>query len=163
MLSGEILEFINNVCKRIRESEEPFGGIQLILIGDFYQLPPVIKSDLPCDFSFNTNCWNEIIDYTIILDTCYRQKNDTLIDFLNTIRLGQYNDTIINQLDKYSETKLTNSYTHLYPNKHNVNQLNIKKLNELEGKLVQHSAKIISKGGSKTTEFLFNLGVTFIC
>jgi len=66
MLSGEILEFINNVCKSIRESEEPFGGIQLILIGDFYQLPPVIKSDLPCDFSFNTNCWNEIIDYTII-------------------------------------------------------------------------------------------------
>ena len=153
MLSGEILEFINNVCKSIRESEEPFGGIQLILIGDFYQLPPVIKSDLPCDFSFNTNCWNEIIDYTIILDTCYRQKNDILIDFLNTIRLGQYNDTIITQLDKYMSTKLTNSYTHLYPNKHNVNQLNIKKLNELEGKLVQHSAKIISKGGSKTTEF----------
>ena len=153
MLSGEILEFINNVCKSIRESEEPFGGIQLILIGDFYQLPPVTKSDLPCDFSFNTNCWNEIIDYTIILDTCYRQKNDTLIDFLNTIRLGQYNDTIITQLDKYTKTKLTNTYTHLYPNKHNVNQLNIKKLNELEGKLVQHSAKIISKGGSKTTEF----------
>ena len=63
MLDSETLDFINIALKIIRNNVEPFGGIQLIMLGDFAQLPPVNSNN----FAFKCKCWNEIIDYTILL------------------------------------------------------------------------------------------------
>ena len=83
MMSGEMLSFINKVSKLIRDNNEPFGGIQVIFLGDFFQLPPV-DSEL---FAFDSDDWNEIIDYTLILNECYRQTENNLITLLNKIRM----------------------------------------------------------------------------
>lgn len=62
MLSGQILDELNRLAKDIRGSDSPFGGIQLILCGDFLQLPPVSKRGEKASFMFESEAWTECID-----------------------------------------------------------------------------------------------------
>ena len=80
MLDLEILEFIDKVARIIRNINLPFGGIQVVFVGDFYQLPPVNSET---KFSFESKLWNNIIDYSIILKKSYRQTDLELVHFLN--------------------------------------------------------------------------------
>ena len=144
MLDSTILEFLNSVAKKIRENNEPFGGIQLVLIGDFYQLPPVNSSK----FAFHANCWNEIVDYTIILKDIYRQEDDMLVNTLNKIRRGKIDDSVVATIEKCSEMIDGETYTHLYPNKSNVHVKNILELGKIQGKILEIKTKIKYKNKS---------------
>ena len=66
-------------------SSQPFGGIQVILCGDFLQLPPV-KSDR---FAFETKAWKSTIRETIVLKQVFRQKELGFVRLLNRLRTGQ--------------------------------------------------------------------------
>ena len=152
MLNPELFEFIDSIAKSVRQSSEPFGGIQIILIGDFYQLPPISNTN-QLKFCFQSDIWEDTIDYSIILDRSYRQTDNNLVEFLNKVRVGSYDTSIIKNLEKYKTTPLTNKYTHLYPNKCDVYYLNTKKLNELSGETITNQAKIIYKTSSKMAGF----------
>ena len=152
MLSNELFEFIDSIAKNVRQSSESFGGIQIVLIGDFYQLPPINNTG-SLKFCFESKIWEDAIDYSIILDNSYRQTDDNLLEFLNKIRVGSCDASIINDLEKYKTTPLNNNYTHLYPNKRDVYNLNTKKLTELTGEMVTSKAKMIHKTSSKMAEF----------
>jgi ATP-dependent DNA helicase PIF1 len=81
MMSKKIFNILNEIAKQIRKNDKPFGGIQVILSGDFYQLPPVSKyninnqdSDNDIEksmFCFESDHWNEVIDNSIELN--YKQ------------------------------------------------------------------------------------------
>lgn len=89
MLSADTLDLINDVFKTIRRNDKPFGGIQLIVIGDFLQLPPVEKNGKEPRFAFESDSWQES-DFKIInLEEQFRQKDPAFLADLNKIRFGE--------------------------------------------------------------------------
>ncbi len=91
MLSKSLFDLLDQLGKRIRKNAKPFGGIQLIFSGDFYQLPPVGNINDPDSgaFCFESTLWNETFDYQIPMETIFRQKDDAYVSILNQIREGK--------------------------------------------------------------------------
>ena len=146
MLDKQIFEFIDIICKSIRCNNSGFGGIQVIFVGDFYQLPPINRNNSDYNFAFMSKKWDDIVDYSIILDKYYRQIDFELVNFLKKIRKGKIDDKVVKKLDRYSNNQIDeNIQTHLYPNKINVNSYNLKKLSELEGETIIKTAKIVTE------------------
>ena len=78
MLSKKFFDILDLIAKKIRKNDKPFGGIQIILSGDFYQLPPVNKDKLDTDsslFCFQSDNWNETFSTIHILTKIFRQNN----------------------------------------------------------------------------------------
>lgn len=75
MVDGDLFDKLAHIAKRFRRKEgTPFGGIQLIMTGDFFQLPPVTKNGQP-KFAFEAAAWKECIDVTVNLTKVFRQKD----------------------------------------------------------------------------------------
>ena len=91
MLSKSLFELLDQLGKRIRKNSKPFGGIQLIFSGDFYQLPPVGNINDPDSsaFCFESPLWSETFDYQIPMETMFRQKDNEYVSILNQIREGK--------------------------------------------------------------------------
>ena len=83
MMSDTLFDLLNLVGKTIRKSTKPFGGIQLIFCGDFYQLPPVNAK-----FCFESPDWNKTFPVTVQLSILFRQKNEVYQSILHEIRKG---------------------------------------------------------------------------
>ena len=146
MLSYKFLDFLNGILQTVRKNTEAFGGIQIILVGDYYQLPPVNKFSTDTLFSFKAACWDEIIDYSIILKTIHRQDDRELIEFLNKLRQGIYDESVLTMLETFSNNKNYNpNYTHLYPNKLHVNAYNLQRLYSIKGDIIEEDATMIYK------------------
>ncbi len=88
MLDNFTLDYINEVLKEIRESPLPFGGIQVVLLGDFFQLPPVSLDQPLHDFCFFSQAWQELNLQTLLLTKVRRQKDPLFSAALNKIRVG---------------------------------------------------------------------------
>ena len=145
MLSVVMFNFLHKVAMKLRRNSEPFGGIQVIVVGDFYQLPPV-KDSADTDFVFTSSHWNEIIDYSIVLKKTHRQKEIHLISFLNKVRIGIKDESVQQSLKQYhNNSNYNKNYTHLYPNKFNVKAHNLTKVYALEGEIVENYARMIKK------------------
>ena len=88
MLSSSFLDKLSFVASRARNDRRPFGGVQLVVCGDFYQLPPV---DLSKDgFAFESKCWSEVIRCSVLLTQVFRQRGDaTLMNILDEARIGE--------------------------------------------------------------------------
>ena len=88
MISSNLFDILNEVLKTIRENENPFGDIQLILFGDFLQLPPVVKYGEEIKFCFESDSWKEAEIKTISLKEVFRQKDENFVNLLNDLRFG---------------------------------------------------------------------------
>lgn len=94
MIDGKYFQKIEEVARRVRRNDKPFGGIQLILCGDFFQLPPVLKfnnedKNKPImKFCFQTQAWQDCAFTTFELKKIHRQNDDFFISVLNNIRIG---------------------------------------------------------------------------
>ena len=98
MLDGVFLDKLNDVAKRVRKSDKPFGGIHLVFCGDFYQLPPVSLNNRR-SFAFESAAWKECHLVTAHLSSSFRQAHDTAFqDILNEARMGALTDKSILQL-----------------------------------------------------------------
>lgn len=84
MLSMETFEKVDRLLRIIRGNDRPFGGVQLVLFGDFFQLPPVNSSN----FCFESEIWDEAEIQTIILKEIFRQQSTDFINLLNNVRYG---------------------------------------------------------------------------
>ncbi|KAI7901752.1 uncharacterized protein BX663DRAFT_103583 [Cokeromyces recurvatus] len=76
MIDGALLDKLEEIARRIRGSNQPFGGIQLIFSGDFFQLPPVNRHQITV-LAFEAKCWKRIINKNMVLTTCFRQKDQS--------------------------------------------------------------------------------------
>jgi ATP-dependent DNA helicase PIF1 len=97
MMSMRIFELLEEIARIIRKSNRIFGGIQIVLTGDFFQLPPVGSADEPDSekFCFESSLWNQLFSLSnqIQLKTVFRQLDDpTYINILNEIRIGQLSE-----------------------------------------------------------------------
>lgn len=91
MMSKKVFEILDTIGKKIRKMyNKPFGGIQIVFSGDFYQLPPIGDTDdlETSAFCFESERWNETFDKTVILNTIFRQTDLNYTKILNNIRKG---------------------------------------------------------------------------
>jgi ATP-dependent exoDNAse (exonuclease V) alpha subunit len=90
MLHGERLNLIDEACRLLRDSDSPFGGLQVILVGDLFQLPPVTRRDEPDDFAHTSDAWAELHPAVCYITEQHRQRNDRLLDLLQAMRAGSF-------------------------------------------------------------------------
>ena len=76
MMTADLFDKLNELAKKIRSNKKPFGGIQLLLVGDFFQLPPVTKGDDETKFAFESEAWSSAITSSVELTIIQRQKDE---------------------------------------------------------------------------------------
>ncbi|VEU22776.1 DEKNAAC103819 [Brettanomyces naardenensis] len=144
MIDAILFSKLNEVAKMVRGIEKPFGGIQLIITGDFFQLPPVSRNGT-ADFCFNCDTWKECIDETYLLTKIFRQSGDNqLIDMLNSLRLGRLSPYVKQQfkaLERPLDYEDGILPTELYPTRDEVERANRNRLNSLAGEELTFFAK----------------------
>lgn len=96
MLTPHLLEYLDKIGRIVRKCPlAPFGGLQIVFVGDFYQLPPVVKDvslapgEVDRTFAFESPLWNEIVQQTITLTEIKRQADPVFQRILNEARIGQ--------------------------------------------------------------------------
>lgn len=150
MLHDYRLDLVDQVLRRIREDDNPFGGVQVILCGDFFQLPPVNRSgERQGSFVTKSEVWQKNVFRICYLKKQFRQSNDTLFtDILNGIRKGVLTR---NQLDKLRSRANAiddpfTTRTHLLTVNIDVDGVNSRKLNEIDGQIFEYT---MDTSGSK--------------
>ena len=108
MVRADILDAIDDILKRYRRNDRPFGGVQLLMIGDIQQLPPVVKeSERPymeqvysSPFFFNSKVLQRLPYVTIQLEKVHRQSDRIFLDILNEVRSGMPSEAALQELNK---------------------------------------------------------------
>lgn len=140
MLDFAFLGKVNEVAKFLRRSKKAFGGIQLVLTGDFFQIGPVKVEK----FVFEDPVWEELIDSTVYLTEVYRQKSDSFVDLLSRLRTNTLSDQDIKMIQGATGNILkTNNDivpTILYCRNIQVDTLNTRELAKLTGDTVVFDA-----------------------
>ena len=140
MLSLKLFNLLNDIGKAIRGNQKPFGGIQLIFSGDFYQLPP-IGDHLDIDtqrFCFESDNWNLVfhLDNQIELKKIFRQTDEIYSIILNQIREGKIkrrsNNLLLDYVGRELDNNLVAEPTKLYPTKNKVEQINLMRMIALQ-------------------------------
>jgi len=130
MMSAKLLHVLDQIARRVKTPLFPFGGIQLLLFGDFYQLPPVGDKDDPesIQYAFEYTRWNELIKETIVLKTTFRQSDPLFIKTLHQIRIGKLSQScyqkLLSRVNVHMEIPEGISPTRLLPLKRHVNAIN---------------------------------------
>lgn len=154
MLHAKQLNLVNQVLKYFKESDEAFGGIQVIAAGDFFQLPPVGKNDEKNrdKFCFMSNAWVEAKFRVCYLTEQHRQDDSALNDVLNAIRAQNIQPQHLQALHNTRNQDIGDTYTRLYTHNMDVDNINYKHLNEISGK--EHQFVAVADGNEKLIETL---------
>lgn len=153
MVRADTLDYVNQVLQYHRRSSQPFGGVQLLMIGDLHQLPPVVKDseaqiisqhyETPYFFSSKALSQTDLI--SIELQHIYRQSDNHFIELLNRVRE--------NKTDPHTLEQLNNRYTYQLPNddegyitlcshNRNADAINQTRLSELQTKTLLFQAQV---------------------
>jgi len=152
MMSQKLFELLDAIGKTVRKCSKPFGGIQLIFSGDFYQLPPVGDRDdiETVRFCFESPLWFQTFrrENHIQLTKIFRQSDPIYQKILNQIREGKLkrssNEALLNNVNRSIPEDCIVRPTKLFPTRNKVDNVNITEMNklktdELEFKLKYHS------------------------
>jgi ATP-dependent DNA helicase PIF1 len=152
MLSAQTLTMVNQAIQAALQTHEPFGGMQVILCGDFFQLPPITRESREVQFAFQSEVWKELRLNTCYLSQQFRQNDSKLITLLNGIRGGDMSNALHNLLKERIGLVPPKEIPHLYTHNVNVDELN----NERLAALTEHSHifKMKSKGSKARVEAL---------
>jgi ATP-dependent DNA helicase PIF1 len=149
MMTPALMEYIDVVGRQVRKCDTPFGGIQIVLVGDFYQLPPVSKESQDSDktFAFESPLWSTVVKKTIQLTQILRQKDVLFQQILNEARIGELTPESYSTLEarktmtwKRQEIKPTLLFT----KNDDVNSINAHQLDKLSGEIHTFTAKTTS-------------------
>lgn len=164
MLDGDLLDKLDFIARKLRKNPRPFGGIQVIFCGDFFQLPPVSKDPTnPTKFAFDSNAWKSGIKCTIMLQKVFRQQGDTkFIDMLNKMRLGEIDDETEREFKKLNRPLPADDIipAELYSTRNEVDRANSIRLNKLPGTV--HTFNAIDGGSLDDVELKEKLLQNFL-
>jgi len=151
MIPGVALEVAENICREIRKSVVPWGGIRIIAVGDFGQLPPVSLGGKAKDWAFQNHTWEKTGFQVAYLKTIMRTTDEKFLKVLNFVRSGKMNFEV-NEFLSSKVKKPTDSFTGtiLFSHRASVEDYNLKKLEELKGDLL--TFKTAYSGGAKFLE-----------
>lgn len=136
MLHDYRLDMIDEICRLVRRKDEPFGGIQVIMSGDFFQLPPINKGEGRAGgFVVHSNVWRELDPTICYLEEQHRQDDEELLAILNALRDGDirrhHAEALLARVDEQPPEDMI--LTELHTVNIDVDRLNEKKLDELPG------------------------------
>lgn len=138
MLHHFQLDMVDTVLRRFKKNNEPFGGVQVVLCGDFFQLPPVGKSfdNSTPRFAYHSLVWKKADFSPLYLETQYRQEDKEFLNILNAIRGARVDDSIKEILTTRHnvEWSLDIEPTRLHTHNTNVDEINNAELEKLSGK-----------------------------
>jgi ATP-dependent DNA helicase PIF1 len=159
MLTVELLEKLDDIGKRMRRSDKPFGGIQLLLVGDFCQLPPVKQ----LHFAFESERWSTIVPQVIELTVIQRQKDPLFQKILTEARTGRLSavsEALLKERKGLDWRSLRIRPTLLFPRNAEVDMINEANLKALKGPLKTFEAgisyadlKVAARTNTKTEDF----------
>ncbi len=135
MLHDYRLDMVDDVCRSVRESALPFGGLQIILCGDFFQLPPINRpGEKSGGFVVNAFVWDELKPAVCYLDEQHRQDEGEFLEILNAMRAGDVRRNHAESLmeRQHAELGYGADITELHTMNVDVDKLNAKKLAELD-------------------------------
>lgn len=133
MIHGKRLDMMNKVCKLLRDSEEPFGGLQIILTGDLFQLPPINRGDTSIDFAHMSEAWKELQPKICYLQEQHRQQKDPLLDLLEAMRANDINEAHFDALSERLgiQPDEGQAITQLYSHNADVEEINVTHLKKI--------------------------------
>ena len=135
MLHDFRLDMIDKVLRTVRENDQPFGGIQLVMSGDFFQLPPVNRpNEQGGGFVVYSDAWQELQPAVLYLERQYRQNDERLLEILTALRTGDVRRSHVEALLARTEIEPPDGdITELHTVNVDVDDINIQKLAELPG------------------------------
>ena len=154
MVRADLLDAVSDVLRRYKDRTKPFGGVQLLLIGDMQQLAPVAKDEewnllkehYPSAFFFDSKALSESSFFCIELTHVYRQSDSVFINLLNKIRESCFDEETLHTLNERYIPDFKpgddQGYITLTTHNYQAQQLNNRKLAELPGKSYYFSAEI---------------------
>lgn len=136
MLRPELLDMVDSVARAMKRNEEPFGGMQVILSGDFFQLPPVVRGGGDDAFADSANAWQYGDFRVCYLTEQYRQEGGKLLSILNDIRDGELSTESREALESRmldTEHDAETDAVVLHTHNNTVDARNVEELAKLEG------------------------------
>jgi ATP-dependent exoDNAse (exonuclease V) alpha subunit len=150
MLSARMFSMVDEVCRAVRGSDEAFGGLQVVLVGDFFQLPPVVRrasdleerlpfeneSDDPSSaFAYQSPAWRDLGLTVCYLSEQYRQEDAAFLDILSALRSGSLTDDHKERLLARGAVfnEIPKGVTKLFPHNADVDRVNERELGNLLG------------------------------
>ena len=157
MLDATILGSVDRVLRTLRRrplmAEEPFGGLQVVFVGDFFQLPPVQEHGARSRFAFGSDSWREVNPVVCYLSEQHRQEDPELLDILLSMRQGligaKHRDHLKSRIGAAPESEVV---TRLYTHNANVDRLNDDQLGAIERE--EHRYEMQSQGARALVESL---------
>jgi len=145
MLPPQTLQMIDAICREVRANPEPFGGMQVVLVGDFFQLPPVTKQafepdsqeemfeEKPMKFAYNSSVWKQAEFVTCYITEQYRQDDSALLSLLSKIRTNKFDNIALASLEKrrVSPSEFPKNAPKLYSHNLDVDSVNADMLEEM--------------------------------
>ncbi|XP_059678103.1 ATP-dependent DNA helicase PIF1 [Gavia stellata] len=138
MVDGKFFDRLEAVARAVRKRDEPFGGIQLIICGDFLQLPPVCKANEETKFCFQAKSWRKCIHINMELTEVRRQTDKTFVSLLSAVRLGRCTEEVTRLLMHTAANRSERDgilATRLCTHKDDVEITNERRLQQLSGEV----------------------------
>ena len=155
MLDSERLDLLDRICKAVKEPFLPFGGLQIIVSGDFFQLPPVDREREGIKFAYDSRAWEQAGIKVCYLDEQHRQQDDLeFINILDSIRENRAGENVLNKLKTrlYKRINCQIEPTKLYTHNTDVDAINSFELSKIQEK--EENYYMTSEGQDKLINFL---------
>lgn len=135
MIDGTMLDMVDVIARTSRGKGDAFGGLQVIFVGDFFQLPPVTKMGNMMRYGFESRAWENARPLVCYLSDQFRQEDEQLLSLLTSIRRNEIEEEHYTLLNEQTEIAFENiEPTRLYTHNADVDLVNNTKLAALTGK-----------------------------
>jgi ATP-dependent DNA helicase PIF1 len=140
MLSAATLDGVDTICKEIRRNHEAFGGLQVILVGDFFQLPPVNKKGGEHNFCYDSMAWRDLKPLICYITEQHRQEDADYLEVLTAIRRGDVEEMHYERIQTRHTKRDVDlpGIPKLYSHNADVDRINADELAKLPGRAKQY-------------------------
>lgn len=153
MIDGKMLDMVDVICQTIKQRPEAFGALQVIFVGDFFQLPPVTRNGDMMRYGFESRAWENARPLICYLGDQFRQEDETLLALLGSIRRNEIEEEHYTLLNEQTSIEFENiEPTRLYTHNADVDAVNNTKLASLTGK--PKTFKMSGRGSKPLLEVL---------
>lgn len=155
MLDASVFDTVERICRAIKKGQLPFGGLQVVVVGDFFQLPPVAKEGEFSRFAFESETWQWLGLKVCYLTDQYRQEDDMFLELLSAIRSQSWGDLYQRRLEARligDGEALPDEMTRLFSHNADVDRINQSELGKLDAKMYRFV--MAERGPEKLVEAL---------
>ncbi len=154
MLDYHRFDLLDRVCRGFKQSDAPFGGMQVVLSGDFFQLPPITKDTNEFCFINKSEVWNNMDLKVCYLQEQHRQEDGELVKMLNNIRQNNVGEDVLAPLRTRYRKQIAGDIlpTKLYTHNADIDRINSEELEKIDGPVKIYN--MVDKGKKNLVESL---------